>query len=97
MTNNTPAAGRIQLFDVDSSQIHSIGHDPATNTLAIRFTKGYGANRGPGSLYHYANFSADEFDAFKAADSIGKHFGGFIKPFPDKYPYHKVAEEQQAA
>lgn len=40
MTSTTPATGRIQLFDVDSSQIHSIGHDAATNTLAIRFTKG---------------------------------------------------------
>lgn len=97
MIANKPGPGPIQLTDVESSQIHSIGHDPLTNTLAIRFTKGYGANRGPGSLYHYANFSADEFEAFKAADSIGKHFGGFIKPFPDKYPYHKVAEEQKVA
>jgi hypothetical protein len=97
MTSNTPAAGRIQLFDVDSSQIHSIGHDPATNTLAICFKRGTGAARGPGSVYHYQNFSTDEFEAFKAADSIGKHFGGFIKPFPEKYPYHKVAEQQQAA
>ncbi|RLK53414.1 KTSC domain-containing protein [Stenotrophomonas rhizophila] len=92
MSNTTPAAGRIELVDVESSQIHSIGHDPETNTLAIRFTKGYGANRGPGSLYHYQNFSADEFEAFKAADSIGKHFGAYIKAFPEKYPYRKVTE-----
>ncbi|KWV17198.1 KTSC domain-containing protein [Xanthomonas translucens] len=90
-------APRIRLDDVESSQIHSIGHDPATSTLAIRFTKGYGAKRGPGSLYHYSNFSPAEFEAFKAADSLGKHFGQYIKPFPAKYPYHKVAEEQQAA
>ncbi len=97
MSNSTPATGRIQLVEVESSQIHSIGHDPATNTLAIRFTKGYGANRGPGSLYHYQNFTAADFEAFKGADSLGKHFGGYIKAFPAKYPYHKVAEEQQAA
>ncbi|AVY67199.1 KTSC domain-containing protein [Xanthomonas translucens] len=90
-------APRIRLDDVDSSQIYSIGHCPETNTLAIRFTKRYGANRGPGSLYHYSNFSPAEFEAFKAADSLGKHFGQYIKPFPNKYPYHKVAEEQQAA
>lgn len=94
---DAPATTPIQLVDVESSQIHSIGHDPATDTLAIRFTRGYGANRGPGSLYHYANFSAAEFEAFKGAESLGKHFGQYIKPFPDKYPYHKVAEEQQAA
>ncbi|MCJ8032933.1 KTSC domain-containing protein, partial [Staphylococcus aureus] len=59
--------------------------------------RGSGAARGPGSVYHYANFSAEEFQAFKDAESIGKHFGAYIKPFPEKYPYHKVAEQQQAA
>ncbi len=97
MTSTTPATGRIQLFDVDSSQIHSIGHDAATNTLAIRFYRGYGDNKVPAAVYHYANFSAEEFQAFKDADSIGKHFGAYIKPFPEKYPYHKVAEQQLAA
>ncbi|NMT33371.1 KTSC domain-containing protein [Stenotrophomonas maltophilia] len=97
MTSTTTAADRIQLFDVQSSQIHSIGHDADTNTLAIRFTRGYGDKRDPGSLYHYANFSAEEFQAFKDAESIGKHFGAYIKPFPEKYPYHKVAEQQLAA
>lgn len=97
MTSTTTATGRIQLFDVDSSQIHSIGHDAATNTLAIRFYRGYGDNKVPAAVYHYANFSAEEFQAFKDAESIGKHFGAYIKPFPEKYPYHKVAEQQLAA
>lgn len=97
MTSTTPATGRIQLFDVDSSQIHSIGHDAATNTLAIRFYRGYGDNKVPAAVYHYANFSAEEFQAFKDADSLGKHFGAYIKPLPEKYPYHKVAEQQLAA
>ncbi|WP_368865660.1 KTSC domain-containing protein [Stenotrophomonas maltophilia] len=47
--------------------------------------------------YRYANFSSEEFQAFKDADSIGKHFSAYIKPFPEKYPYHKVAEQQLAA
>ncbi|MFT4410225.1 KTSC domain-containing protein [Stenotrophomonas muris] len=97
MTRTMPERNHIALLDVQSSQIHSIGHDADTNTLAIRFTRGYGDKRGPGSLYHYANFSAEEFLAFKDAESIGKHFGAYIKPFPEKYPYHKVAEQQQAA
>lgn len=87
----------IKMQDVESSQIHSIGHDPETNTLAIRFTKGYGANRGPGSLYHYSNFTTSDFEAFKGAESLGKHFGGYIKAFPAQFPYRKIAEEQQAA
>lgn len=97
MTSTTTAAGRIQLIDVDSSQIHSIGHDADTNTLAICFKRGSGAARGAGSVYHYANFSVEEFQAFKDAESIGKHFTAYIKPFPEKYPYHKVAEQQLAA
>lgn len=97
MTGTIPERNHIDLFDVQSSQIHSIGHDADSNTLAIRFTRGYGDKRGPGSLYHYANFSAEEFQAFKEAESLGKHFGAYIKPFPEKYPYHKVAEQQQAA
>ncbi|HEL5053066.1 TPA: KTSC domain-containing protein [Stenotrophomonas maltophilia] len=97
MTSTTTAAGRIQLFDVDSSQIHSIGHDADTKTLAICFKRGSGAARGAGSVYHYANFNAEEFQAFKDAESIGKHFTAYIKPFPEKYPYHKVAEQQLAA
>ncbi|WP_367346489.1 KTSC domain-containing protein [Stenotrophomonas bentonitica] len=97
MSDTPQAPRRIQLVDVDSSQIHSIGHDPETNTLAICFKRGTGAARGPGSVYHYENFSAAEFEAFQNAESIGKHFGGYIKPFPLKYPYHKVAEQQLAA
>lgn len=84
-----PAAGEpnITMIEVDSSQIAAIGHDPKTNTLAIRFP----AKKGPGSLYHYKNFTADLFEQFKNAESIGSFFGKNIKPFADKYPYEKVA------
>jgi len=84
---------RIEMQDVKSSQLHSIGHDPETNTLAIRFYRGYGRDQVPGSLYHYQNFTAEDFKAFKEADSLGKHFGANIKPFDDKYPYTKIVED----
>lgn len=77
----------IAMDAVDSSQIHSIGHDAASSTLAIRFKNKGGA---PTSLYHYRNVSADDFAAFRAAESIGSHFYKHIKPFADKYPYVKV-------
>lgn len=83
--NATPLS--IALDAVESSQIAAIGHDPETNTLAIQFA----AKSGTGSVYHYSNFTADDFAAFKAAESIGSHFGKHIKPFADKYPYVKVA------
>lgn len=88
---------RIDLQDVESNQIHSIGHDPTTNTLAICFISRKGGVAGPGSIYHYANFGAAEFEAFSGAESLGKHFGQYIKPFPQKYPYHKVSAVPQAA
>lgn len=85
---------RIELFDVQSSQIHSIGHDAESSTLAIRFFRGYGREQMPGALYHYQNFKAEEFEAFRSAESLGKHFGQHIKPFADKYPYEKIVEDE---
>ena len=89
----------VRLQDVVSSQIHAIGYDPETQNLAVRFTRGYGEKRGPGSLYHYANVTQEDYDAFLAAESKGKHFGQHIKPFADKYPYQKIVEsdDQQKA
>lgn len=56
-TNQKPP--EITMHGVTSSQVKEIGHDPATNTLAVRFSHG-------GTLYHYASVDAmlieDEFD-----------------------------------
>lgn len=76
----------IALTPVSSSQIAAIGHCADTNTLAIQFT----SRKGPGSIYHYRNFTPELFAAFAGADSIGSHFGQHIKPFNELYPYVKV-------
>lgn len=83
----------IDLQPVESSQILAIGHDAETNTLAIQF-KNYKGE--PGSTYHYDNFTAEDFEAFKGAESIGKHFGQFIKKEVEKYPFVKVADAPKA-
>lgn len=83
---------KIELSDVESSQIAAIGHDPETNTLAIRFKPYRSSPDKPGALYHYDNFTAEDFAAFLGSESYGRHFGKHIKPFPEKYPYTKVAE-----
>lgn len=83
----------IPLQPVESSQINAIGHDAETNTLAIQF-KGWKGEIG--ATYHYANFTAEDFEAFKGAESIGRHFGKAIKPFADKYPYTKVEDKPAA-
>lgn len=80
---------RIPMQDVESSQIAAIGHDPETNVLAVQFKSWKGERR---STYHYQNFTAQDFEAFKSAESLGRHFGQHIKPFAEKYPYTKVAE-----
>lgn len=80
----------ISLQPVKSSQISHIGHDAATNTLAVQF---HGSNRSgsDGNIYHYPNFTVDQFNAFKAAESIGKHFGANIK----KLPFVKQGQPKQ--
>jgi hypothetical protein len=87
METDTKQHPTITLDSVDSSQIEAIGHDPATNTLAIQF-KG---KTGPGSVYHYANFTAELFAELKNAESIDSHFYKTVKPFKDRFPYVKVS------
>ncbi|MES2262162.1 MAG: KTSC domain-containing protein [Pseudomonadota bacterium] len=86
MNTATTERPTITMHAVDSSQIAAIGHCPATETLAIEFI----GKAGPGSLYHYANFTAAEYAAFVSAQSIGKHFYAHIKPHADKHPYRKI-------
>ena len=87
----------IEMQPVESSQLVAIGHDPDTNTLAIRFYSGWGEKKRVGSLYHYSNFTAEDFAAFRDAESKGKHFGAHIKPFAEKYPYQKIEDAAPAA
>lgn len=55
-----------------SSHIHSIGHDPETNTLAIKFHKG-------GATYHYPGVEASVFNEFHSHESPGSFFHTRIK------------------
>lgn len=77
------------IHGVTSSQIKEVGHDAATNTLAIRFN---GKGDQPGSLYHYAGVDAEAFQKFKSAESIGSYFGKNIKA---KFFYTKINEKKE--
>lgn len=79
----------IHLIPVQSSQISAIGHDPNTNTLAIRFQPKAGFDKG--AVYHYGNVDAALFGMFQAAESVGSFFYKNIKPNADEYPYVKIA------
>lgn len=74
----------ISMKPVKSSQIREIGHDPVTNTLAVRFNTG--------SLYHYTGVDATKFSAFHATESIGSHFGKHIKGHHD---YTRITETKE--
>jgi len=56
----------MNMEPVESEAIHSVGYDPATKTLRVRFHTG--------NTYDYPNVPADEHRAFMDAGSMGKHF-----------------------
>lgn len=60
--NRTPVA---------SSQLKSVGHDPATNKMHIEFKNG--------SIYEYDDVSADEHQSLMGASSVGSHFDAHVK------------------
>jgi len=67
------------MIPVESSQIQSIGYDPATKTLLVNFKRG--------GIYSYAGVPQEVFDAFLAAESKGKFLGREIK---GKYPFIRL-------
>lgn len=89
MKNNiplTPVAG--------SSNVHSRGYDPGTQTLAIQYKDKAGE---PTTLYHYQNVSPDDVDKLIHADSFGKALRSLIVSQPDTYPFTQITDEEQEA
>lgn len=60
----------MDMISVQSSQIAQIGHD-GQSKLRVLFRRG--------GLYEYSGVTALEFNDLQAAESIGSHFGRFIK------------------
>lgn len=56
---------------VQSSDIVSVGYDPATATLEIEFHSG--------GLYHYYDVPSSEAEALVGASSVGRYFNANIK------------------
>ena len=70
---NTPKKITVTLSPVKhSSQIDSIGHDAASNTLAVKFKQG--------GTYHYHGVSAAQFTELQKSKSMGSHLHQHIKP-----------------
>ena len=51
---------------VTSSTIESLAHDAEAKTMEVKFKSG--------KTYSFGNVEAHQFDALRAADSVGKHF-----------------------
>lgn len=66
----------IPMATVTSTQVHAIGYDPCTKTLAVTFT------RGTGAIYHYPQVEPQVYADFMAAESKGNFFGKHIKSLP---------------
>lgn len=56
---------------VKSSNIKSIGHDSATNTLEVEFNNG--------GVYQYHDFTSGHYGSFTGAQILGSHFHANIK------------------
>lgn len=89
MDTNIKPRATIVMDSVESSQIAAIGHDPKTNTLAVKFPAN---KKGVSSVYHYANFDAEQFEIFKQSESKGAHFGRNIKPNTAAFPFENVTD-----
>lgn len=68
----------MNMHPVKSSNIESIGHDPETNTMRVRFQNG--------GMYDYAGVDAATHAAVMAADSPGSHLHRHIKGCHDCQP-----------
>lgn len=56
----------MEIINVDSSNLESIGYDPDSAVLTIKFKNG-------GSTYEYYDVPQYEYDALMAAESKGKY------------------------
>ena len=63
---------------VTSSNLRSVGYDPASRILEIEFKNG---------VYQYADVPLEVYEALMAAASLGRYFAQHIK---DAYPASKI-------
>ncbi len=74
---------------VKSSLLRSVGYHAATETLELEFNGKEGA---PAKIYSYTPFTQAQWELFRSAESIGRHFLLHIKP--DKKLVYKRIEEK---
>lgn len=70
------------LTPINSSQIHSVGHDADTRTLTVKFHSG--------GVYQYANVTTKQHAALMGAESVGRALAP-IKSNPKAHPFTKLS------
>ena len=64
---------------VSSSNLASVGYDPASQSLEIEFTTG--------RVYEYFDVPQQTYDKLMAAESHGRYFNAYIR---DNYHYTRI-------
>lgn len=78
------AEGITPWIEVESSNINAVRYSPKTKNLFIKF-----GQPQVQSMYKYENISEDLFLGLLNAESKGKYFWKFIRPFHKEYPYKR--------
>ena len=78
MKINVETVGIVELVTYESSMIENSVMNTKNNQLIVTFKKRAGA---PIAEYQYDSVSIDSYEAFRDADSTGKAFLQFIKPY----------------
>ena len=60
-----------EMVPVESSAIKAVGHDASTSTIHVQFHSG--------GTHLFAPFTQAEFERFRTARSIGKHFHAHLR------------------
>lgn len=91
----------MRMYPVISSQVHSVGYDPTTYELRIRFHGRGKPHPLPGSgvtdsTYHYLNVTPTMWNEIRSAQSVGQYVNRAIKKFPEAYPYRRLTDAEIA-
>lgn len=95
-TENHPAksgsengeASATKMQAVESSQIHSVGHNAEANTMDVWFKDR--ATGGVQSKYRYRDVTEQQFKDLLAAPSVGSHFKSHFQ-YAAAHPYTKIS------
>lgn len=73
----------MDLMPVRSTNIHAIGYDAPSQTLAVQFKSG--------DVYQYSNVDAQTYQKLMSGD-IGRYFAEIIKPQRYTMPFVKLGQ-----